>query len=98
MNLNSYHYEDIGMMLWSVLSVFFALAAAIFWAWSAVINVPILKSGYGSLVSIMKDGSKEIGEAPFYAALARISRLNAAAAACAFVSAVAQAVALLSHI
>jgi hypothetical protein len=85
------------MMLWSMLSVFFALGAAIFWAWSAVINVPILKSGYGSLVCIMKDGSTEIGESPFYVALKTVSRLNAAAAACAFVSAVAQAVALLSQ-
>jgi hypothetical protein len=84
-------------MLWSILSVFFALAAAVFWGWSALINVPLLKSGYGSLVSVMKDGSTEIGEAPFYAALAMISRLNAFAAASAFVSAVTQAVALLPH-
>jgi hypothetical protein len=85
------------MMLWSVLSVFFALAAAIFWAWSAVINVPVLKSGFGSLICIMKDGSTEIGEAPFYVALTNISRLNAVAAACACLSAATQAVTLFPH-
>ena len=82
------------MMLWSILSVFFALAAAVLWGWSAMINVPVLKSGFGSLVSVMRDGSTVVGEAPFYAALARISRLNAFAAACACLSAITQAVTL----
>jgi hypothetical protein len=65
------------MKLWAILSVVFAFAAALLWGWSALINVPLLKSGYGTLVSVMKDGSTVIGEAPFYAALANISRLNA---------------------
>jgi hypothetical protein len=82
------------MKVWSILSVVFAIAAAAFWGWSAVINVPILKSGFGTLVTIMKDGSQVVGEAPFYAALAKISRLNALAAACACLSAIAQAVTL----
>ena len=77
--------------LWPVLSVLFALGAALFWGWSAIINVPLLKSGYGTLVSVMRDGSTVIGEAPFYAALAKISRLNAVAAGCAFLSALTQA-------
>lgn len=84
-------------MLCSILSVLFALAAAILWGWSAFVYVPILKSGYGSLVSILQDGSREIGEAPFYAALKKISKLNAGAAACACLSAVAQAITLLPH-
>ena len=78
------------MKLCRIPSVVFALAA-IFWAWSAIVNVPLLKSGYGTLVSVMKDGSTVIGEAPFYAALAKISVLNAVAAGCAFLSALTQA-------
>jgi hypothetical protein len=87
-----------GMMkLWSILSVLFAFAAALLWGWSALINVPLLKSGFGTLVTVMKDGSTVVGEAPFYAALAKISRLNAGAAGCAFCSALAQAVTLISR-
>lgn len=82
------------MKLWPILSAVFALGAAFFWGWSAIVNVPLLKSGYGTLVSVMKDGSTVIGEAPFYAALATISRLNAVAAICAFLSALTQAVTL----
>jgi hypothetical protein len=82
------------MKLWPILSVVFALGAAFFWGWSAIVNVPLLKSGYGTLFSVMKDGSTVIGEAPFYAALAKISRLNAVAAVCAFLSALTQAVTL----
>ena len=85
------------MKLWSILSVVFALAAAVLWGWSAFVNVPVLRSSFGTLVSILKDGTKVNGEAPFYAALAKISRLNALAAACACLSAVAQAVALFLH-
>ena len=54
------------MKLWSILSVVFALGAAFFWGWSAMINVPLLKSGFGTLVTVMKDGSTVIGEEPFY--------------------------------
>jgi hypothetical protein len=43
----------------------------------------------------MKDGSTVDGEAPFYAALAKISRLNAVAAVGSFLSALTQAVTLL---
>jgi hypothetical protein len=84
-------------MLWSILSVVFALAAAILWGWSAFVYIPLLQSGWSSLVSITQDGSPEIGEAPFYAALKKISRLNAGAAACACLSAAAQAVTLLPY-
>jgi hypothetical protein len=83
------------MKLWSILSAAFALFAALLWGWSAFINVPLLKSGYGTLVTVMKDGSTIVGEAPFYAALAKISRLNAGAAFCAFLSAFTQAITLL---
>jgi len=81
-------------MLCSSLSAVFAACAAIFWGSSAVVNLPILKSGYGTLVSVMKDGSTVAGERPFYAAMKRISRLNAIAAVCAFLSAITQAAAL----
>lgn len=77
-----------------MLGVVFALGAAFFWGWSAMVDVPLLRSGYGTLISVMKDGSTVIGEAPFYAALAKISRLNAVAAACSFVSALIQAATL----
>jgi hypothetical protein len=80
--------------LCSVLSVLFALAAALLWGRSALINVPLLQSGYGTLVTVMKDGSTVIGEAPFYEALAAISRLNFFAATCALLSAFTQAVTL----
>ena len=82
------------MKLWTILSVVFALAAAFFWGWSAFINVPMLQSGWGTLVTIIEDGSKVNGVAPFYAALAKVSRLNAVAAGCACLSAVTQAVTL----
>jgi hypothetical protein len=84
------------MTVWPILSVVFAIAAAVLWGWSAFVNVPVLKSGFGTLVSVMKDGSTVAGEAPFYAALAKISRLNAFAAACACLSAITQAVMLFS--
>ena len=83
------------MKLCQILSVLFAFAAALLWGWSAFVNMPMLKSGFGTLVTVMKDGSTVMGEAPFYAALAKISRLNAGAAGCAFVSALTQAVTLL---
>jgi len=77
------------------LSALFAFAAAVFWGWSTMIKVPVLESGYGSLVTVMKDGSTVGGVKPFYEALAQISRLNAWAAGCAGLSAVSQAVTLL---
>jgi hypothetical protein len=84
-------------VLWSILSVVFAVAAAILWGWSAFVYVPVLQSAWDTLVCIMQDGSREIGEAPFYAALKKISRLNAGAAACACLSAIAQAATLIPN-
>jgi len=75
----------------SIVSVLFAFAAAVLWGWSAFINVPVLKSGWGTLGCVMPDGTSVAGEGPFYAALKRISRLNAFAAACAAISALVQA-------
>jgi len=82
------------MNILSIVSVVFALGAALFWAWSAFVNVPTIYSGYGTLGTQMPDGSTVIGAGPFYAALTKISRLNAAAAGCAFVSALTQAITL----
>jgi hypothetical protein len=83
------------MQICAWLSVVFALAAAALWGWSALVNLPVMKSGFGGSVSVMKDGSTVRGEAPFYAALTKISRLNAAAAGCAFLSALTQAITLI---
>lgn len=82
------------MKRWSILSVVFAFGAAFFWALSAMVNVPVLKSDYGTLVTVMKNGSTIIGEAPFLEALSEVSRLDAVAAACAFFSALTQAATL----
>jgi hypothetical protein len=77
-----------------ILSALFALAAAGLWLWSALIYVPRLKSGWGTLVTDLKDGSTVLGEAPFYAALAKIAHLKAGAAGFAFLSAFTQAITL----
>ncbi|MGA9042415.1 MAG: hypothetical protein WB421_17915 [Terriglobales bacterium] len=83
------------MKILSIVSVLFALSAAGFWGWSAFINVPVIYSGYGTLVTQMPDGSNIAGVAPFYAALKLISKLNFLAAGCAFFSALTQALTLL---
>lgn len=85
------------MKILPIISVVFALGAAVFWGWSAFVNVPTIYSGWGTLGTIMKDGSEVIGTDPFYSALTKISRLNAIAAICALVSAVCQAASLIPH-
>jgi hypothetical protein len=72
------------IMLLSGLSVLFALLAAALWAWSSLVNMPIIGSAYGAIANLD----------PFYAALKKVARLNAFAAACAFVSAFLQALVL----
>lgn len=52
----------------SVASVLFALLAAILWLWSTLIQIPILGSGWGRLVSTMPDGRQEVGTDAFYLA------------------------------
>jgi len=84
------------MRILSIVSVVFALGAAGFWGWSALINVPVIYSGYGTLGTQLPNGSSIPGVEPFYAALKLISKLNALAAGCAFVSALTQALTLLS--
>jgi hypothetical protein len=66
------------------MSVVFAAFAAVLWAYSSFVNIPVLGSGWGTLVN-----SDE-----FYAAMRKIGRLNMSAAACAFASASSQAAAL----
>ena len=83
------------MKILSLVSVVFALGAAGFWGWSALINVPVIYSGFGTLGTQMPDGSNISGVEPFYAALKLISKLNALAAGCAFASALTQALTLL---
>lgn len=82
------------MKILSIVSVVLALGAAFFWARSTFVNVPIIFSGYGTLGTQMPDGSTVIGAGPFYAALTKISWLNAAAAVCAFLSALTQVITL----
>ena len=74
-------------LLASTASVVFALLAAGFWAWSSRVDLPVIGSTYATIANIE----------PFYAAMKKVARLNTAAAACAFVSALTQAVALQSH-
>jgi hypothetical protein len=81
-------------MCWTILSIVFAIAAAVLWGCSAFVYVPVLGSAYGAIVSRMKDGSTVNGSEPFSAALKKVARLNVAAAACAGLSAIAQAVTL----
>jgi hypothetical protein len=69
------------IMLLSGLSVQFALLAAALWAWSSLVNLPVIGSAYGAIANLN----------PFYGALKKVARLNALAAACAFVSAFLQA-------
>jgi hypothetical protein len=83
------------MRILSIVSVVFALGAAGFWGWSALINVPVIYSGYGTLGTQLPNGSDIPGVELFYAALKFISKLNALAASCAFISALAQASTLL---
>ena len=83
------------MRILSIVCVVFALGAAGFWGWSALINVPVIYSGYGTLGTRLPNGSNISGVEPFYAALKLISKLNALAAGCAFISALAQALTLL---
>lgn len=70
------------------ISVAAALLAAGLWLWSALVQIPLLSVGWGGVT---------IADHPFYRAMRKTARLNAAAAICAFVSALAQAYAFNSH-
>jgi hypothetical protein len=70
------------MLTW--IGVIFALLAAVLWGWSALVNLPVIGSAYGTIANLE----------PFYAAMKKIARLNGSAAACAFISSVAQAIAM----
>jgi hypothetical protein len=73
------------MSFWaSVVSILFAALAALLWAGSASVNLPVIGSAWGTLSNLE----------PFYTAMKKIARLNMSAAACAFVSALSQAIAL----
>ena len=66
------------------ISVGFAVLAAVFWAGSAVVNLPRLQATYEGI-----DPIEEFG-----AALRKVSRLNVFAAACACLSVRSQAVSI----
>lgn len=65
----------------SWVSVIFAGLAAGLWAWSSLVNLPVIGSAFGAIANLE----------PFYGAMKKVARLNSGAAGCAFVSAVAQA-------
>jgi hypothetical protein len=72
----------------SAASVVFAAIAAALWAWASLVYLPVIGSAYGEIANLN----------PFYTALKKVSKLNAFAAASAFLSALFQALALyLSH-
>jgi hypothetical protein len=68
----------------SVASVCFAALAALLWGWASIVNLPLIGSAYSEISNLK----------PFYGALKKVSKLNASAAACAFLSALFQAIAL----
>jgi hypothetical protein len=68
----------------SLISVVLALIAALLWAASAAVNLPILGSAWGAIHNLDA----------FYIAMKRVARLNSGAAFCAFASATAQAISL----
>jgi hypothetical protein len=67
-------------------SVGFAALAAALWAWSALVNVPVIVSAHGGISNL------EL----FHKAIKKISRLNFAAASCAFIAALLQAISVSS--
>jgi hypothetical protein len=68
-------------------SVAFAGIAALLWGASAFVNLPQLSDTFADILNL----------APFHSAMKKVSKLNAAAAACAFVSALLQAITLAPH-
>jgi hypothetical protein len=79
------------MVFWvSLANLVFAVAAAILWFCSARVYIPVLKSGWGTLTSIMKNGSIQKSETPFRDALTKAARLNMWAALFTGLSALAQ--------
>jgi len=68
----------------SQISVLFALSAAALWACSALVNLPMTVSPFGTIENLHT----------FYAGMKKVARLNAGAAFCAFTSAAAQAIAV----
>jgi hypothetical protein len=65
-------------------SVGFAVMAALLWAGSAAVNIPLIGSGYGTLVGLSE----------FYAAMRKVARLNMFAAISAAISALCQGLSL----
>jgi hypothetical protein len=72
------------MWVLSLLSVLFAVGAALFWGQSARVDYPVIDNSYVQMVNIE----------PFYAALKKVARLNTLAACSALLSAAFQALTL----
>jgi hypothetical protein len=69
--------------LFQICSALFAFCAAMVWALSALVNLPVIGPSYGTIQNLK----------PFYLAMKKITLLNASAAAFAFLSALSQAMA-----
>jgi hypothetical protein len=50
--------------VFSIFSVAFAALAAGFWAWSSLVNLPVIGSAYGTIANLE----------PFYAAMKKVGR------------------------
>ena len=72
------------VQLFTWAGVAFAGLAAILWAASAAVNLPVIGSAYGAIANLD----------PFYGALKKVARLNMYAAISASLSALCQAIAL----
>jgi hypothetical protein len=70
-------------LAFSIASVVFALLAAVLWAASSFVNLPVIGSAWGTIANLE----------PFYAAMRKVARLNALAAFSAFISVGCQAIA-----
>jgi hypothetical protein len=69
--------------LFQICSALFAALAAMVWAWSSLVNLPVIGPSYSTIENLK----------PFYLAMKKIALLNASAAAFAFLSALSQAMA-----
>jgi len=65
-------------------SVLFGAIAALLWLWSALVNLPVIGSAYGTIANLE----------PFYVAIKKVAKLNASAAGFTFLSVLFQAIAM----
>jgi hypothetical protein len=76
--------EPVSGYLFVSLECTICCGSAALWAWASLVNLPIIGSGYGTITNLER----------FYDAMKKVAKLNASAAASAFLSALFQAIAL----